>query len=91
MDYLNGSDLQRNREESVITESKLKMRIVESEDRDGDFECYNKSVGKLVRADRDKGFTRTDEGTPPLTLLPNKSDGGEIIIFVMLASGCYYK
>ena len=58
-------------EEGTISASKPKVRKVESDDYDSDFECYNKSDGKPVHADINKAVT---EGGPALVLLPNKSE-----------------
>ena len=44
-------------EERTISASKLKVRIVESDGDHGDFECYNKSDGKLVHVGIDRKVT----------------------------------
>ena len=50
----------KTKEERTI--SKPKIRKVESDDDDSDFECYNKSDGKPVHVDIDKEVT--NEGPP---------------------------
>ena len=77
--------------------SKPKVRKVESDEDDSDFECYNKSDGKPVHVDIDKVVT---EGGPALALLPNKSEedernmnvetiGGNGIISVCRSNGTF--
>ena len=58
-------------EEGTISASKLKVRMVESDEDDSDLECYNKSDGRLVHVDIDKEVT---EREPALALVPNKSE-----------------
>ena len=60
----------------MISESKPKVLEVESNKQNSDFECYDKSDGKLVHVDTDK---RVIEGhQPKLALLPNRSEKDEI-------------
>ena len=62
-------------EEGTISASEPKVRKVESDKEDSDFECYNKSDGKPVHVDIDKEAT---EAEPALTLLPNRPQDEEL-------------
>ena len=63
-------------EEGIISESKLKVRRVESDEEHSDSECYDKSEGKPVHVDIDKETTQGNKST--LSLLPNRSEEDEI-------------
>ena len=63
-------------EERTISASKPKVRKVESDEDDSDFECYTKSGGKPVHVHIDKEVT---EGGQALVVLPNNSEEEEII------------
>ena len=66
------------KQEGIISESKSKVRKVESDDDDSNFEGYNKSDGKLVQVDVDRKITECSGKDPTLTLLQNKSEEEEI-------------
>ena len=63
-------------EEEVISESRPKVRKVASDDNDKDFECYDRSQGKLAHGDVDKDIAESNK--PTLVLLPNRSEEDEI-------------
>ena len=63
-------------EEGIISDSKVKVQEVESDEEDGDFDRYDKSVGKPVHVDIDK--KTTEENKSILALLPNRSEEDEI-------------
>ena len=63
-------------EDGIISESKPKVRKLESDEEDSYFKCYDKSEGKPVHVDIDKVTNQENKTTLPL--LPNKSEGDEI-------------
>ena len=54
----------------IISAAKLKVRKVESDEEASDFDCYDKSDGKLVDVDIDKEVT---EGDPTVALIQKRS------------------
>ena len=72
--YVSASEKARKVEEGNISESKAKVQK-ESDERDNDFECYDKSDGKPVHVDVNKEVT---EGNPTHALLPNRSEEDKI-------------
>ena len=73
--YVSASERAQMMEEGVISESKLRVRKVESDEEGSDFECYDKSDGKPVHVNIDKDLA-VDNST--LSLLPNRSEEDEI-------------
>ena len=65
-------------EEGIICESKSKVRKVDSDEEDSDFECYDRSEEKPVHVDIDKQLTEANRLT--VALLANRSDGDKIHI-----------
>ena len=53
-------------------EAESKVRKVEPEDQDSDFECYNESHSKLVHVEVDEEITGRNEKRFALALLPKK-------------------
>ena len=68
---MNASEETRKLEEQIVFASKWKVRKVESDKKDSNFECYNKTDGKPVHLDIDKEVT---EAELTLALLPNRSE-----------------
>ena len=64
-------------EEGTFFTCKLNVRKVEYDEANSDFECNNKSEGKLVHVDIDKEFI---EGGQAPALLSSKSEEEEINI-----------
>ena len=62
-------------EEGTLLASKSKVPKVDSDEKDSEFDCYNKSDRKPVQVDIDEEVT---EGGPALALQPNKSGEEEI-------------
>ena len=62
-------------EEGIISESKLQVRKVNSENENSDFECNDRSEGKPVQAEIDK--KKAEEKKPTLALLPNRLEENE--------------
>ena len=58
--------------EGVISESKPKVRKVESDNENSDFKCYDMSYGKPVYVDI--GRKLTEGNNPTLALPPNRSE-----------------
>ena len=69
--YVSTSEKTREMEEVMISESKSRVRKVESDEENSDFECFDKFDGKLVHVDVDKEITERD---PTRALLPNRSE-----------------
>ena len=63
-------------EEGIISESKPKVRKVESDEEDSHFECFDKCEGEPVHVDIDKETTEGNKST--LALLPNRSEENQI-------------
>ena len=59
-------------EEGTISEYKPKVRKMESDEDDSDFECYDRSEGKPVHVDIVREITEGNK--PTLALLPNRSE-----------------
>ena len=70
--HVSASEKARKQQECIISESKRKVRKVESDDKDIDFECYDKSDEKPANVDVDKEGSSRKELT--LALFPNKSE-----------------
>ena len=62
-------------EEGIISESKSKVRKVELDEEENDFECYDKSDEQPVHVDVDKELA-VDK--PTLALLPNRLEEVEL-------------
>ena len=62
--------------EGIISESQPKVQKVESNEKDSDFVCYDKSEAKRVHVNIDKETTERNKST--LALLPNRSEEDEI-------------
>ena len=62
----------RKLEEGIISESKMKVRKVESHEEDTGLECYHSSDGSPVNIDVDKEITGNNQKDSRLALLPNK-------------------
>ena len=73
--YVSVSKKARKVEERKICEPKPKVQKVESNGKDSDFKCYNKSERKPVHVDIDK--EATEEIYATLALLPNRSEKDE--------------
>ena len=76
--YVRFSEEAPKQEERIISESKAKIREVESDKKDSDFECSNKSDGKPVYVDVDKEITGSSQKDPTLAFVPNRSEKEEI-------------
>ena len=63
-------------EKGIISESRPKVRKVDSDEEDSDFENYDRSEGKPVHVDIDKEITEGNK--PTLALLPKRSENDEI-------------
>ena len=74
--YVSASERTRLMEDGTISEFKPKVRKVDSDEEDCDFERYDRSEGKPVQVDIDKRITEGNK--PTLTLLPNRSEADEI-------------
>ena len=73
--YVSASEGAQLMEEGIISEPKSKIRKVESDKQESDFDCYDKSDGKSVHVNIDKELA-IDK--PTLALLPNRPGDGEI-------------
>ena len=62
-------------EEVFICEYKPKVRKVELDEEDSDFECYDRSEGKPVGVDIDNKITERNKAT--LAPLPNRPEEDE--------------
>ena len=74
--YVSASERTRLMEEGIISESKPKVRKVNSDEEDNDFECYDTSEGRPLHVDFDKDILEGNK--PTLVLLPNRSEEDEI-------------
>ena len=73
--YASASQRTRLMQEVLICDSKPKVRKVDSDEEDSDFECYDRSEGKPVNVDVDREITEGSKAT--LALLPNRSEEDE--------------
>ena len=73
--YVIGSERTQLMEEGIIHESRPKVRKVDSDGEDSDFECYDQSGGKPVHVDIDKEIAEGNK--PTLAKLPNRSEEDE--------------
>ena len=62
-------------DEEIYSQSKLKVRKLESDEEGNDFQCYDKSDGNPGHVDIDEEITEMD---PTLALLPNRSEVEEM-------------
>ena len=74
--YVRVSEKTRKMGERTISKSKPKVRNVDSNEEDSDFECYDKSDGKPPHVHIDKDVTEGTKRTLPLLL--NRSEEDEI-------------
>ena len=65
--YVGASEKGQNLEEGTIFKSKPKVRKIESNEKDSDFEVYDKYAGKPVNVDVDKETTERQR-SPTLAL-----------------------
>ena len=75
--YVSASERAGLMDQGVVSESKSKVRKVELEEKESDFDCYDKSNGKPVHVNMDKKLA-VDK--PTLALLPNRSEEDKINI-----------
>ena len=73
--YVIASERTQFKVEGNFSESKSKVQKVESDEKESDFECCDKSDGKPVHVNIDKELA-VDKPTP--ALLPNRSEEDEI-------------
>ena len=73
--YVSASERTRLVEKGIFSESKPKVRKVDSDEQDSDFGCYDRSKGNRVHIDVDKKLTEGNK--PTLALLPNRSEEDE--------------
>ena len=73
--YVSARERAQLMEEGLISESKSKVRKVEWDEEEKDFECYDMSDGKPVHVNIDKEIAFDK---PTLALLPNRSEGDKI-------------
>ena len=64
-------------EEGIFSESKPRIREVEWDGEDSDFDFYDKSEGKPLHVDIDKETTEGNKST--LTVLPNRSEENKTV------------
>ena len=76
--YMSAFDKAQKQDEHIISESVMKVQEVESDDVDSNFECCNKSDGKLVNVVVEKGTTGKSGRDRMLTLLLNNLEKKEI-------------
>ena len=62
-------------EEWIVSESKPKIRKLDSDENDVEFECYDRSEGKPVHVDIVKKITEGNK--PTLSLILNRSEEEE--------------
>ena len=74
--YVNPSERTRLMEEGIVSESKPKVRKVNSHEEDSDLECYGRSKGKPENVDIDKEITEGKK--PTLALLTDRSEEDKI-------------
>ena len=67
--YVSALEKARKLEEGIVSESTLKVRKVKTDERDSDFECYDKSYRKPVHVDVDKETTGSSQRETTLALL----------------------
>ena len=72
------SEKARELEVGIILEWKIKVREVEWDEEDCDFEYYDKSDGKPVHVDVDKEDAESSQKDSTLALFPNRSKEKEI-------------
>ena len=63
-------------EEGIISESKSRVRKIESDEEDSGFKCFDKSKGKPVHVEVNKLTIEGNKST--LALLQNRSEKDEI-------------
>ena len=76
--YESASARERKQKEGIIPKFNPKVRKVESEDEDSNFECYNKSNGKPLHVDVDKQTSGSDERNSTLVVLLNRREENKI-------------
>ena len=59
--YFSTSEKAQMVEEGIISESKPKVRNLESDEEDSDFDCYDKFEGNPVHVDIDKEATKGNQ------------------------------
>ena len=69
--YVSASERTRLLEEGIISESKPKVRKMDLDEVESNFECYDRSEGKPAHVDIDKEIAEWNK--PTLSLQPNRS------------------
>ena len=68
--YVSALERTQLMEEGIISQAQAKVRKVEPDEEDRDFECYDRSERKPVHIDKEI----TERNKPTLALLPNRSE-----------------